>query len=91
MIEEIDEPVIFEEGAVAMGAEIELEKKYFIPFKSYKELESDPLNPILSSLAKLGEGERGLQYRSSSDLCLISGRTMHNATKKALKESKKAP
>lgn len=87
VIEEIDEPVIFEEGAVAMGAEIELEKKYFIPFKSYKELESDPLNPILSSLAKLGEGERAavqVVIRSMPDIW------QDNAQRYEKKLSKKA-
>lgn len=87
VIEEIDEPVIFEEGAVAMGAEIELEKKYFIPFKSYKELESDPLNPILSSLAKLSEGERAavqVVIRSMPDIW------QDNAQRYEKKLSKKA-
>jgi hypothetical protein len=39
---------------------IKLYKKYFIPIKSYKELESDSINPILSSLAKLAEHERAV-------------------------------
>ena len=87
VIEEIDEPVIFESGSVSMGAEIELEKKYFIPFKSYKELESDPINPILSSLAKLSDGERAsvqVVVRSMPDIW------QDNAQRYEKKLSKKA-
>ncbi len=56
-IEKVDEPNIFsEEGKVAFGALVSKEAAY-LPFKVYKDLSVDPLNPITSAVSKMGEDE----------------------------------
>ena len=50
---------IFNPKGVVAGSYLKLVKNYSLPFKTYKELESDPLNEIVNALSKLekeGEG-----------------------------------
>jgi type IV secretory pathway TraG/TraD family ATPase VirD4 len=60
LVEEIDEPNIFEERTVAVWWEMELKKIYFEPIKSYQHLESDPINSLFSALAKLTPTESAI-------------------------------
>ncbi len=39
------------------SAELILKKSYYYPFRTYKEMESDPLNAITNAMSKLDEGE----------------------------------
>lgn len=59
----VDEPNIYsEDGQVAFGALVQKEVPYY-PFKTYKELPSDSLLALTSSLSKMGEGEGAMiQY-----------------------------
>jgi len=56
-------------GAVA-GSYLKLSKNYILPFKTYQELESDPLNEIANALSKLEEKGEGaaiqIVFRPSS-------------------------
>ncbi|MDO8513193.1 MAG: type IV secretion system DNA-binding domain-containing protein [bacterium] len=56
-IDMIDGPNIFnmEQGEV-VGASLKLGKRFVYPIKTYKMLESDPLNAISNAFSKLGEG-----------------------------------
>lgn len=56
-VKEVDEPNIFTEDGKVEFVEMVLRGKSYLPIKSFKEMPSDPLNSITSSLAKLGEGE----------------------------------
>ncbi len=54
----IDEVLIynpFPEGAEIEALELELSKSYVYPFRSYKLMESDPLNAVTSAMSKLAE------------------------------------
>lgn len=45
----------FREGAKVEVMELELVKNYMYPFRSYKQMESDPLNSITNAMSKLSE------------------------------------
>ncbi len=56
-IVKVDEPNIFDEkGSVAFGA-LKVEKEFYLPLKTYKDMPNDPLSGITSALSKMGEGE----------------------------------
>ncbi len=56
-VKEVEEPNIFtREGKVAF-TELALKGKSYLPIKNFKEIPTDPLSSITSSLAKMGEGE----------------------------------
>lgn len=44
-------------GAFQSTAELTLQKKYVYPFRTYKEMETDPLNAITNAMSKLDESE----------------------------------
>jgi hypothetical protein len=58
-IEEVTEHNIFKEDFQVAGASLLLEKDNIYPIKTYKELESDPLNALSNALSKLGEQAGG--------------------------------
>lgn len=56
-IEVIDHPNIFESGkGEVVGATLKLARKFVFPIKTYRNLESDPLNAVTNVLSKLGPG-----------------------------------
>jgi len=56
-ITHVDEPNIFTpDGKVAYGCLVQ-KKKQFMPLKTYKELPTDSLSPIVSALTKMSDGE----------------------------------
>ncbi len=48
---------IFQKGSATAGAEVALQKDSIYSFKTYKAMESDPLNSITNSLSKLSPEE----------------------------------
>ncbi|PIR97656.1 MAG: hypothetical protein COT91_00330 [Candidatus Doudnabacteria bacterium CG10_big_fil_rev_8_21_14_0_10_41_10] len=58
-IEKVKYYNIFKQGAVVAASEFTLQKKYYYPIRTYKNLETDPLNVITNSLSKLGQNESG--------------------------------
>jgi len=56
-IEEVPFYNIFKKGTDIAAAEFGLQKKYYYPIRTYKNLETDPLNSITNSLSKLGPDE----------------------------------
>ncbi len=62
-IEEVKGYNPFIKGGEVAGAELELTKKSVYPFKTYKTLETDPLNALTNAMSKLEEGESAvIQY-----------------------------
>ncbi|MCA9387603.1 MAG: type IV secretion system DNA-binding domain-containing protein [Candidatus Andersenbacteria bacterium] len=55
-IEEAGEYTIFGPGQAVRGSTLRLMKKPELPVKTYRELESDPLNALTNALAKLPDG-----------------------------------
>jgi hypothetical protein len=47
----------FQKGGQVEAEELVLNKKYFYPFRTYKTMESDPLNAITNAMSKLLENE----------------------------------
>ena len=84
-IQKVEEPNIFNErGKVAYGFLIQ-KQNGFMPLKSYKELGTDPMAGITSSLSKMGEGEGAIiQYliRPASDKWKNYGHSYVSAVKK---------
>lgn len=58
-IELVPPPQIIQSGAAIAAVELGLQKKYIFPIKTYKLMESDPLNALTNSLSKLSENEAG--------------------------------
>jgi hypothetical protein len=62
-IDEVEIYNPFKEGGYIETAEFELVKSYMYPIRSYKQMESDPLNSITNAMSKLMEGEgASVQY-----------------------------
>ena len=57
VIEEDIEPNIFENKKYIEWTYINTKKDFFLPFKTYQKLESDPINNITNALSKLEEAE----------------------------------
>lgn len=56
----VDEPNIFTpDGKIAYGCLVQKKKAYF-PLKTYRELSTDSLSPIVSALTKMSDGEGGM-------------------------------
>ena len=53
----IEEPNIFSEEGVVGFAELAVRDKSYLPLKTFKDLATDPLSLITTTLAKMGEGE----------------------------------
>ncbi len=62
-IKKVEDYNIFNpEGKVA-GSYLKLAKNYALPFRTYKDLETDPLNEILSALSKVSEKGEGVSIQ----------------------------
>lgn len=58
-IEEVKYYNIFKPNCSVAAAEFGLQKKYYYPIRTYKTLETDPLNAVTNSLSKLSAEEAG--------------------------------
>src|SRR6185436_18932742 len=56
-IEQIKPYNIFSPNSMVLGSELTLQKNYAFPVRTYKVMESDPLNALSNSLSKLNELE----------------------------------
>lgn len=56
-IDSVLPPRILRPGRSVAAAELILQKKYVFPVKTYKNMESDPLNSLANSMSKLSETE----------------------------------
>ncbi|MBX4204684.1 MAG: type IV secretion system DNA-binding domain-containing protein [Candidatus Doudnabacteria bacterium] len=56
-IEQIKSYNIFHKGSATAAAELSLQKSYIYPVRTYKVMETDPLNALTNSLSKLGDDE----------------------------------
>lgn len=56
-VEEVKGYNPFQKGGEVEAEELILNKKYFYPFRTYKTMESDPLNSITNAMSKLLENE----------------------------------
>jgi hypothetical protein len=79
--EQTDDYDIFlkEQPAHAVGA-LTLQKSYIFPIRTYKNLETDPLNALTSSLSKVGAGKASIQI-----LLQPADQGAHKAVEDALK------
>ena len=58
-IEKVEDYNIFNPEGTVAGAYLKLAKNYVLPFKTYQNLEIDPLNEIVNTLSKLKEKGEG--------------------------------
>ena len=58
-IQKIKDYTIFNSEGVAIGGYLKIEGNPLLPFKTYQNLESDPLNGIITSLSKIQEEGEG--------------------------------
>ncbi len=58
-IDKIKDYNIFNPNGASAGAYLALEKSYYLPFKTYKTLETDPLSNVVNALSKLKEENEG--------------------------------
>lgn len=56
-VEEVKGYNPFIKGGQVEAHELVLSKKYFYPFRTYKNMESDPLNSLTNAMSKLAENE----------------------------------
>ena len=56
-IEDLGDYNIFSPTSTVVGGYLDFKREYILPIKTYKELESDPLNAITNALAKIPENE----------------------------------
>lgn len=56
-IDEVEMYNPFPEGAEVEAAEMELTKSYMYPLRTYKAMETDPLNAVTNAMSKLQENE----------------------------------
>ncbi len=56
-IEDLGDYNIFSPSSVVVGGYLKFKRENILPIKTYKELESDPLNAITNALAKIPENE----------------------------------
>lgn len=62
-IEEVEDYNIFAPTGVIVGGYLTLKRPTILPFKTYKEIESDPMNAMTNALAKVAEGDgMAIQY-----------------------------
>jgi hypothetical protein len=56
-IEEVEDYNIFSPTGVVLGSYITLKRDHLFPIKTYRQLESDPLNALLNAMAKVPQDE----------------------------------
>ncbi len=62
-VEEIKGYNIFPKTGQVDAAELQPVKKYYFPFRTYREMETDPLNALTNAMSKLGETDgAAIQY-----------------------------
>lgn len=59
LIEKVEDYNIFNPKGVSIGSYLKLSKNYVLPFRTYQNLEVDPLNEITNALSKLKEKGEG--------------------------------
>src|SRR3989338_1645532 len=59
-IDEVPPPKIVRDARFVSAVDLALQKPYFFPIKTYKLMESDPLNSLTNSLSKLQADEGGI-------------------------------
>ena len=55
--DEVENSGIFAENTEQVGLSVYLKKSFYLPVKTYKELDSDPLNEIVNAFSELGKSE----------------------------------
>ncbi len=92
-VNEVDDPnIFFEEGKVEYAA-MGLKKPPFYPIKTYKEMSTDPLSALLSSMSKLQAGESlavQLVICPTDGVWAKSGKGFISSTKKSEANPEKA-
>lgn len=63
LIEKIEDYNIFNKEGAAAGSYLKLAKSHVLPFRTYKSLEADPLNEIISVLSKVKEEKEGVSVQ----------------------------
>ncbi len=67
LIEEVEDYNIFTPQGEIAGAYLRFVRDFIFPIKTYRKMESDPLNGLTNALAQLaGQGEAGLQFIARS-------------------------
>lgn len=56
-IDEVEDYSIFCPGGFYVAGYLKLNKSYILPFKTYQQLEADPLQGLTTALSKIGENE----------------------------------
>lgn len=59
VVEKVNDYNIFNPEGATAGAYLKLDKNFALPFKTYQNLEANPLNEIINSLSKLEEKGEG--------------------------------
>ncbi|MBI5654702.1 type IV secretion system DNA-binding domain-containing protein [Candidatus Uhrbacteria bacterium] len=56
-VEEVPDYNIFQPNGIIMGSYLKLKRPSHFPIKTYKKIESDPLNSLTNALSKIEEGD----------------------------------
>ncbi|MFA5185509.1 MAG: DUF87 domain-containing protein [Patescibacteria group bacterium] len=56
-VEDIPDYNIFQPNGIIMGSYLKLKRESHFPIKTYKKIESDPLNAVTNALSKVEEGD----------------------------------
>lgn len=93
-IEEIEDYNIFNPQGYIVGSVLKFSRESYFPIKTYAELESDPLNAVLTPMSQIPEGDgAAIQYvvRSAPRSWHETGRKIASAMRqgKNLKDAKK--
>jgi hypothetical protein len=55
VVEPVSDYNIFSPKSVVFGKQLSFKREYFFPIKTYKKLETDPLNPLINALGQVKE------------------------------------
>jgi len=63
IIEEVEDYNIFKPNSQVMAAYLKTKRDFVFPIKTYKDMSTDPMNPLINVLSKLGKDESlAIQY-----------------------------
>jgi len=62
-IKKVEDYNIFNSEGKTAGSYLKLAKSYALPFKTYQDLEADPVNGIISTLSKVSEKGEGVSVQ----------------------------
>ena len=63
VIEEVEDYNIFKPNSQVMAAYLKTKRDFVFPIKTYKDMSTDPMNPLINVLSKLGKDESlAIQY-----------------------------